>query len=89
MKKSIDRQGIAYWVINKTLKESFQKCLYVVYPHWVKAIYLCFFLTPAISLSTPLGLQIKDKRLIVNKAKGLTELWTPAEDQTILFAQVR
>lgn len=63
MKKSINRPGIAYWVINKTLKESFQMWLYVVCPHWVKAIYLCFFLTPAISPSTPLGLQIKEGSL--------------------------
>lgn len=62
--------------------------LYVVSPHWVKAIYLCFFLTPAISPSTPLGVQIKEG-LIVYKAKGLTELWTPAADRTILFVRVR
>lgn len=63
MKKSINRLGIAYWVINKTLKEPFQMWLYVVCPHWVKAIYLCFFLTPAISPSTLLGLQIKEGSL--------------------------
>ena len=63
MKKSINRPGMARWVINKTLKESFQKWLYAVCPHWVKAIYLCFFLTPAISASTPLGLQIKEGSL--------------------------
>ena len=63
MKKSINRPGTARWVINKTLKESFQKWLYAVCPHWVKAIYLCFFLTPAISASIPLGLQIKEGSL--------------------------
>lgn len=37
--------------------------LYVVSSHWVKAVYLCFFLTPAISPCTPLGLQIKEGSL--------------------------
>lgn len=88
MKKSINRPGIAYWVINKTLKVSFQMWLYVVCPHWVKAIYLCFLPHPCyLSIHS---FSASDKRgLIVNKAKGLTELWTPAADQTILFAQVR
>lgn len=60
MRKSINRLGTAYWIINKTPKESFHIWLYVVCPHWVKAVYLCFSLTPALSPCTPLGLQIKE-----------------------------
>lgn len=62
MKESMNRLGVADWVINKTLKESFQMWLYVVCPHWVKAdlfmllphpCYLCVH-------SLTVGLQIKE-----------------------------
>lgn len=42
--------------------------------HWVKAVYLCL-------LHPLLDWRPADKReLVGNKAKGLTELWTPAVD---------
>lgn len=51
--------------------------------HWVKAVYLC--------LLHPLpDWRSADKReLLVNKAKALTELWTPAAEPTVLSPQGR
>lgn len=75
MKRSINGQGISYWVINKTLKECFQiwsslgqSNLFMLLPHPFYLPVHCF--------------RPPDKRgLIVNKVNGLTGLWTPAEDQ--------
>lgn len=62
MKKSINRLGIAYRVINKTLKESFQMWLYVFCPHWVKANLFTLLPHPCyLSIhSLTVGLQIKE-----------------------------
>ena len=90
MKKSINahnKWAISYRVINKTLKGSFPMWLYVVCPHWVKAIYLCPFLTLAISLSILFGLQIKEGSLWTKHGRALIELWSPAVGQTALCAQ--
>lgn len=77
---------MAYRVINKTPKDPFKRGFM-----WSVLIGS----KQSMPLPHPCYLSVHSFRspdergLIVNKAKGLTELWTPAVDQTILFARVR
>ena len=76
--RNVNKQtGIAYWVINKTLKEPLQMRLSALRLHWVSAVYLCL-------LRPLLGWRSADQRERgVNKAKPLTELWAPAVEPTV------